>query len=130
MSKTGDVGIDFSDDADTVRNKLKRAVTDSGDEIKFDETEKPAISNLLTIYHLLSGKNIGELEQDYNGENYSKFKADLAEVIIGFLEPLQERRTHYEGAPDEVERILIESEEKAKVIANETLTDVRKRMGL
>lgn len=138
MSKTPSAGsgqaadsfIALSDDPDTVRGKLKRAVTDSGSEIKFDETEKPAISNLLTIYNLLSDKSIGELEQDYDGENYSKFKADLAEVIVGFLEPLQERRVHYESSPDEVERILSESEDKARTIANETLTDVRKKMGL
>lgn len=130
MSKSGDIGIGLSDQADVVRDKLKRAVTDSGSEIKFDEQEKPAISNLLTIYQLLSGKNIGELEQDYDGENYAKFKSDLAEVIIGFLEPLQQRRAHYETSPDEVERILTESEEKAKIIANETLTQVRERMGL
>lgn len=130
MSKTGDDGIALTDDADTVRDKLKRAVTDSGSEIKFDEQEKPAISNLLTIYNLLSEKSIGELEQAYEGKQYSEFKADLAEVIVGFLEPLQQRRAHYESSPDEVDKILTESEDKAKLIANETLTEVRKHMGL
>lgn len=130
MSKTGDEGIALADDADTVRDKLKRAVTDSGSEIKFDEQEKPAISNLLTIYNLLSDKSIGELEQEYEGRQYSEFKSDLAEVIVGFLEPFQQRRAHYESSPDEVENILTASEEKAKTIANDTMSEVRRNMGL
>ena len=130
MSKTGDEGIALTDDADMVHAKLKKAVTDSDNEVKFDVQKKPAISNLLTMYHLLSDKSIGEIEQDYAGEGYGKFKTDLAEVIIGFLEPLQQRRAHYESSPDEVERILTKSEERARLIASETMAEVHKRMGL
>jgi len=130
MSKTGDDGIALSDDPDTVRGKIKRAVTDSSGEIKYDEQAKPAVSNLLTIFSTLSDRGIGELEQEYNGEGYAKFKSDLAEVVVGFLEPLQARRAELAANPDEVTRILRDSEEKARLIASTTLTDVRGRMGL
>jgi tryptophanyl-tRNA synthetase len=138
MSKTPSTGsgqaadsyIALTDDADTIRAKFKRAVTDSDTEIKFDEIEKPAISNLLTIYRLLSAKSIGEMEKEYAGKGYSAFKADLAEIVIGFLVPLQERRAHYAADPAAVEKILTNSENKAKSIAEETLTIVRERMGL
>ncbi|OHA43991.1 MAG: tryptophan--tRNA ligase, partial [Candidatus Taylorbacteria bacterium RIFCSPLOWO2_12_FULL_44_15c] len=78
MSKTGDEGIALSDDPDTIRAKIKKAVTDSGKEVKYDEKSKPAISNLLTIYHLLSGKEIKTLEKEYDGKSYVDFKNDLA----------------------------------------------------
>jgi tryptophanyl-tRNA synthetase len=130
MSKTGDDGIALSDTPDEVRSKIKRAVTDSGSEVKFDETEKPAISNLLTIYSTLSGISIGQLEQDYAGKNYGAFKADLAEVVVGFLEPFRKRRQELSAAPDEVARILTTSEEKARIIASSHLSDIMTRMGL
>src|SRR5256886_12940019 len=67
------------DDADTVRRKFKRAVTDSGTEIRFD-TARPAINNLLTIYHLLTGKSAEEIEQHFGGQGYAKLKSELAEI--------------------------------------------------
>lgn len=130
MSKTGDDGIALSDDADTVRGKIKRAVTDSGSEVKFDETEKPAISNLLTIYSTLSGMPIGELEENYVGKNYGQFKTDLAEVVVGFLKPFQERRAALVSDLPAFTSILTESEEKAIVIASTHLSDIKAHMGL
>src|SRR6476620_957821 len=78
------------DDADTITKKIKRAVTDSGTEITFDDT-RPAITNLLTIYHLLTGKTSEECEADFVGKGYGHFKSELAEVVIEFLRPFQER---------------------------------------
>jgi tryptophanyl-tRNA synthetase len=130
MSKTGDDGIALTDSPDDVRGKIKRATTDSGKEIKFDETEKPGISNLLTIYSTLSGKPVGELEQDYDGKSYGDFKSDLGEVVVGFLKPFQERRAALAADMPLFERVLTESEEKARIIATENLTDIRRSMGL
>src|SRR6266853_2612227 len=78
------------DDDDAVRRKFKRAVTDSGTEIRFD-AGRPAINNLLTIYHLLTGKSSGEIEKHFSGHGYAKLKQELAEVTIEFLRPFQER---------------------------------------
>src|SRR3989344_2838963 len=130
MSKTGDEGIALSDDPDTVRIKIKKAVTDSGKEIKYDEKEKPAISNLLTVYHLLSGKEIKTLEKEYDGKSYVEFKNDLAEVVVNFLKPFQEKRKEFEKNPREVLNILEASEEKSRQLANETLTEIKRKMGL
>ncbi|MEX1063777.1 MAG: tryptophan--tRNA ligase, partial [Candidatus Paceibacterota bacterium] len=130
MSKTGDEGIALSDLPDTVEAKIKKAVTDSGDEIRFDTDNKPAISNLLTIYHLLSDKAMEDIEKHYEGKSYTEFKKDLTEVIVSFLEPLQEKRERFARDPGKVEEILAESEEKARVIANSTLREVKEKMGL
>src|SRR5437660_2788577 len=72
------------DEADAVRRKFKRAVTDSGTEIKFDEL-RPAINNLLTIYHLLTNKAAEEIEAHFSGKGYAKLKAEFADVTIEFL---------------------------------------------
>lgn len=130
MSKTGNEGIALSDSADTIRQKIKTAVTDSGKEIKYDEKNKPAISNLLTIYHLFSGKSIKEIEQKYQGKGYAEFKKDLAEVIIKGLKPFQERRKKYEKNPRLVEKILTEGVKKAQKIAQKTMKEAKKKMGL
>lgn len=130
MSKTGDEGIALSDDPDTIRAKIKKAVTDSGKEVIFNAEEKPAISNLLTIYHLLSGKDIKELESMYAGKTYVDFKTDLAEVVVEFLKPFQARRKEFEDNPDKVSEILNPSEEKARELASATLKEVKEKMGL
>lgn len=130
MSKTGDDGIALTDSPDEVRGKIKRATTDSGKEIKFDEQEKPGISNLLTIYSTLGGTSIGELEIQYDGKSYGEFKSDLAEVVVGFLEPLQKRRAELAADPATLDGILTASEQKARLIADANLTEIRRLMGL
>ncbi len=130
MSKTGDEGIALSDNPDEIREKIKKAVTDSGKEIVFDPDKKPAISNLMTVYHLLSQNSVKEIEKKYGGKNYSEFKNDLAEVVVNFLKPFQEKRKELESDLTYVEDVLMESEEKARIIASSTLTEVKQKMGL
>lgn len=130
MSKTGDEGIALSDNPDEIREKIKGAVTDSGKEIVFDPDKKPAISNLMTIYHLLSQNSVKEIEKKYGGKNYSEFKSDLAEVVVTFLKPFQEKRKELENDLTYVEDVLMESEEKAKIIAGSTLTEVKEKLGI
>ncbi len=78
------------DDADTIIKKFKKAVTDSGTEINFDEA-RPAIKNLLTIYQLMTGKTPEECEANFVGKGYGHFKTEIAEAVIEFLKPFQER---------------------------------------
>lgn len=130
MSKSGDEGIALTDESDIVREKIKKAVTDSGKEIKFDEKNKPAISNLLTIYSLLADKEVKKIEKDYEGKSYVDFKNDLTEVVINFLKPFQEKRRQFSQDMNHVEEILQKSEEKAKQLAQSTLTEVKKRIGV
>ena len=130
MSKTGDEGIALSDAPDVVREKIKKAVTDSGKEIKFDEDKKPAISNLLTIYQLLSGRAVEEIEKDYESKTYADFKNDLAEVVVHFLKPFQKKYSELKNNMDYVEKVLTESEEKARIITSSTLKEVKEKIGL
>ncbi|MBI2676877.1 MAG: tryptophan--tRNA ligase [Candidatus Yanofskybacteria bacterium] len=130
MSKTGDEGIALSDNPEVVREKIKKAVTDSGKEIKYDEDKKPAISNLLTIYQLLSGRTIEEIEKDYEGKTYADFKNDLAEVVVDFLKPFQKKYSELKNNMDYVDKVLTESEEKARVIASSTLKEIKEKIGI
>ncbi|MBA3806546.1 MAG: tryptophan--tRNA ligase, partial [Acidobacteria bacterium] len=93
MSKSDDNvngSITLVDDADTIRRKFKRAVTDSGTGIRFDES-RPAITNLLTIYQLLTGKSPEEIEANFEGKGYAQLKSELGEATIEFLSPFQQR---------------------------------------
>ncbi|PYS27193.1 MAG: tryptophan--tRNA ligase [Acidobacteria bacterium] len=115
------------DDADAVRRKFKRAVTDSGTEIRFDST-RPAINNLLTIYQLLTQKSPEEIEGHFAGKGYAQLKAELADVTIEFLQPFQERVRGIDD--DKLDAILGQGAEKAAAIARATLSHAQKNMGL
>ena len=130
MSKSDDdpnSRIMLMDDADTVQRKFKRAVTDSGTEIRFDES-RPAINNLLEIYHLITGKTQAEVEDHFAGKGYAQLKGDLADATIAFLEPIQKRVR--EISDEELNRILNEGREKATRIARPTLRKVFDNIGL
>jgi tryptophanyl-tRNA synthetase len=130
MSKSGDDPhgcVMLLDDEETVRRKFKRAVTDSGTDIKFDDS-RPAITNLLTIYQLLTGQSAEAVEQHFAGKGYAQLKQDLAEATIEFLRPLQERAAAISDA--DLQRILKQGRDKARTIARPTLEDVMKRRGL
>lgn len=115
------------DDADTITKKIKRAVTDSGTDITFDD-ERPAIKNLLTIYQLLTGNSNDECERHFEGKGYGHFKTELAETVVEFLRPFQERVQQYDDAA--LDAILKPGAEKARSIARETLADVYRKMGI
>ena len=131
VGRASDDGCIFLvDEPDTIRTKIKKAVTDSGKEIKYDNKEKPAVSNLLTIYSLLSDKKIKDVEKEYEGKSYVDFKNGLAEVVVNFLAPFQEKRKEFENNPDKVLQILESSEAKARELAQKTLDEVKTKMGL
>lgn len=115
------------DDADTVTKKIKRAVTDSGTTIEFDET-RPAIHNLLTIYRLLTNKREEECVAHFAGKGYGAFKAELAEATVEFLRPFQERVKQYDD--ETLLAILKPGAEKARTIASETLANVYLKLGI
>lgn len=115
------------DDADTITKKIKRAVTDSGTDIKFDES-RPAINNLLTIYQLLTNRTAEECETDFAGKNYGHFKSQLAETVVEFLRPFQNRVKEFDD--EQLKAILKTGAEGARTIARETLKDVYEKMGI
>jgi tryptophanyl-tRNA synthetase len=115
------------DDADTVQRKVKRAVTDSGTEICFDES-RPAITNLLTIYHLITGQQPHEVEEHFAGKGYAQLKGQLADITVEFLRPIQQRVA--EITNEKLNDILSRGREKAGKIASATLKDVFEKVGL
>jgi tryptophanyl-tRNA synthetase len=119
--------IFLMDDSDAIRRKFKRAVTDSGTEIRFDES-RPAITNLLTIYQLLSGKERAEIESHFAERGYAQLKGELAEMAIEFLAPFQER---VRGISDEeLDGILGEGRDRAREVARPKFEEVKARIGL
>ena len=119
--------ITLTDEPDTIRRKVKRAVTDSGTEIRFDES-RPAVTNLLTIYQLLTGRGREDVEAHFSGKGYAQLKSELAEAAVEFLRPFQERMRGI--GDEELNTILRDGAEKARSIARETMRAVRERTGL
>ena len=121
--------IALSDDADTIRRKIRRAVTDSGSEVRASP-DKPALTNLLTIHSLLSGEPISVIEARYAGNGYGAFKSDLAEVVVSSLAPIQARLAELNQNPEVARAILTDGAERARTRAAVKMTEVRDRMGL
>lgn len=119
--------IALADDADTVRRKIKKAVTDSGSEIVYSD-DKPALKNLINIYTLLSGKSTSEIEAMYVGRGYGDFKTDLAEVVVNFLAPFQERMNGI--SDEEALAILKAGAEKVQSLARAKVRQVYDKVGL
>lgn len=130
MSKSAGAAnyIALTDDINIAKKKIMRAVTDSGKEIKHDKISKPAISNLLNIYSLFSGKSVKEVEKHYKGKGYSDFKNDLARVVTEFLSQFQKKYNSF--SDDEVREILKEGAEKARPMAEKTLKSVKEKLGV
>jgi len=122
--------IALFDSDDEIRRKIKIAITDSGKEVKYNQKNKPAISNLLIIYHLFSGKPMKELEKMYVGKNYADFKKNLAEIVIEHLKPLRKKRGELEKNSNYVRNILEQGRKRAQKIAARTMEEAKKAAGL
>ena len=121
--------IAMTDSADTIRDKIKRAVTDSGSEIKIAK-EKPAISNLIRIFSEISDRDSEEIERDFQGKGYGDFKLALADAMIDYLAPIQERYTELLSDKEELVRILKDGAEKLQPSAVQKIADVKNKVGL
>lgn len=121
--------IALNDTAEVVRKKISRAVTDSGSEIVARE-DKPAMTNLLNIFSGVSGRDIKSLEADFKGKGYGDFKKALAEEIVLFLEPKQAKYKEIIADKDKLRKILIDGAESVEPIAQKTLEEVKKKIGL
>ena len=122
--------IAVSDSPEKISQKIKSAVTDSGAAIKFDSITKPALSNLLTIYHLFSGTEIDAIEKEFSVKTYKEFKEALAELIIEKLEPVQEKRKELLENKEKLLGILKEGAAKASAKASKTVKEVYDKVGL
>lgn len=122
--------IEIMDPPEVNAKKIKSAVTDTGREVRFDEKEKPGISNLLTIHSSISGRSIAEIETEFEGKGYGDFKTEVAEVVVEFLRPIRQRTLDLLDDEPGLLAILHEGAVKARIVAEKTLEDTYRSMGL
>ncbi len=122
--------IDILDSSDVNVKKIKSAVTDTGKEVKFDEKNKPGISNLLTIHSALSGSSIAELENEFAGKGYGDFKGAVAEVVTSYFAPVRARTEELLSDEGSLLEILAVGSQKAREVASVTLAKTYAALGL
>lgn len=133
MSKSADSSYNYlalTDEPDIIRKKIMKAVTDTDGLVKYDVETKPALSNLLTIFHHMTGEPIPVIEARYEGQGYGAFKKDLAEAVVAHLSPIQEQLKTFQSDPTELMNILDAGRDHARSIASETMKTVKERMGI
>jgi tryptophanyl-tRNA synthetase len=121
--------VEMLDDPKVSAKKIRSAVTDSGSEIRYDEAEKPGISNLLTIFSALTGRDVPDLEKAYDGRGYGDLKKDLADVVVDFVTPFRDRTLELLDDRAQLDAILDAGAAKAAAVAERTLADVYERVG-
>ena len=117
------------DDADAIRRKIKRSVTDSVGVVRYSD-EQPGIKNLLDIYSKLDNKSIEDVVAMYEGKGYGDFKNDVAEVIVETLKPIKDQYEYLLSNKDYLENIYAKGAQKAEYQARKTLRKVYKKVGL
>lgn len=120
----------LSDSADIIRKKIMRAVTDTAGGVTYDIDKKPAVANLMTIYHHVTGATMKQIESEFEGKGYGDFKKALAEAVVAHLEPVTKRMQEFQSDPHELMRILDAGRETAQGLAAEKIKLVRNRVGL
>ncbi len=118
------------DDRDTIIRKFKRAVTDSDTAVRFDEENKPGVSNLMTIYSCVTGKSYEDIESEFAGKGYGDFKMAVGETVADELAPLQARYNELMADKTYIDARIKENDEKAYYFSNKTLRKVHKKVGL
>ena len=116
------------DDKDTIIRKFKRAVTDSGSEIRFAE-DKPGVSNLMTIYSCFTGKDYAEIEREFEGLGYGDFKLAVGEATADALAPVQARFKELMADKAGLEAQMKKGAEEASYYARRTLSKIQKKLG-
>ncbi len=122
--------LELMDTPEANTKKIKSAATDAGREVKFDEKEKPGISNLLTIHSSLSGTSIEELENQFAGKGYGDFKGAVAEVVVEYFRPIRAKALELLEDEKHLIDLLHEGADKARSVASATLQDTYKNLGL
>lgn len=122
--------VGLFDEPEAIKEKIIRATTDSGKIIKYNPKLKPGVSNLLTIYSLFSEKTVKEIEKKFKNKGYSDFKKSLAELLINSLEPFRKKRKELLSREVYLKEILDQGTKRAQIIAQSTIQNVKKKMGL
>jgi len=122
--------ISLFDTPEDIKKKIMAASTDSGKDIIYNVTKKPGISNLLTIYSLLTQKTTQEIEKEFKGKGYGDFKKSLVEVVVNYLEPFRRKQKELQTRDVYVKELLVKGKSRAETIAKTTMQEVREKMGL
>jgi tryptophanyl-tRNA synthetase len=132
MSTTGtseEGTIYVLDEPGTIEKKLRRAVTDSGTEIR-RAPDKPGVSNLIEILAVARERPPEEIERELDGAGYGQLKSVVAEAVVDLLSPVRERYERLRSDEQALERTLAEGGRRARELAAPTLAEVRERMGV
>ena len=122
--------IELMDAPEINIKKIKSAVTDTGREVVFDVQNKPGISNLMTIYSVVTGKSIDAIQNEFAGKGYGDFKGAVAEATVEYLRPMREKAQELLKDESELIRILNNGADKARVLASKTLSSAYKALGI
>ena len=132
MSKSMPEGCVFlMEQPEDIMRKFKRAVTDSDTErcVRYDPKEKPGVSNLMSIYSAVTGKSYAEIEREFDGCGYGKFKPAVGEAVVECLRPIREEAQRILGDKAYLESVYKNGAEKASYAAEKTLRKVYKKVG-
>ena len=131
MSKSRpDAGtVYLADDPAAITRKIKRAVTDTDNEIRFDPQAKPGLSNLIAILAAVTGSDVETVVKDFTGQGYGNFKAAVAEAVVAFAQPFAARTRELLDDRGELDRILARGAERARRMAAPTVADAYARIG-
>jgi tryptophanyl-tRNA synthetase len=121
--------VDLLDEPAVSAKKIRSAVTDSGREVRYDEAQKPGVSNLLTIYSALTGSTVSDLEQRYDGRGYGDLKKELAEVVVDFVTPFRTRTFELLADRAALDEVLVSGATRAREVAAQTLDRVYDAVG-
>ena len=132
MSKSASSAKNYilmTEDDETIRKKIKSAVTDSEGTIKYD-AKRPGVYNLITIMAAVTDKQPKAIEAEYEGKGYAEFKSDLAEAVVEFIAPIRERHTELMEDQEMLKSILNDGAERAQEIASKKMNEVKDRVGI
>lgn len=118
------------EEPESIRKKIMRAVTDTGKELRYNQTKKPGVSNLLTIYSLFAKEPIKDIEKKFRGKGYAAFKKALAELLVEKLAPFRRKKKELQNRDLAIQEILKHGAKRARAIAQTTMEDVRTKIGL
>ena len=131
MSKSEPKGCLFLDDEpEIIKEKILKALTDSGKEIKFDLENKPGISNLILIYQNISNLNINQIEKKYQNKDYITFKKDLINLIIDYFKNYRRQKKFFKQKEDKIITLIDKNSKKVNALAQNKIKVIKQKMGL
>jgi tryptophanyl-tRNA synthetase len=122
--------IALLDRPEIIRKKIRRAVTDSENSVRFDPENKPGVSNLMSILSALTGTPLDAIAEDYTGRGYGTFKDAVADAVIAALEPIQAEYDRIIADKEYLQSVMTDGAERAAALAQKTMRKLRKKLGL